>query len=138
MPSAKIDDRASIEGIYSRSAFEEDAARNAVGNAQVLFGVRVESSPDEHGSFQLARAKQHVGEQARAGGAAFLAPDHQVRYSGVVRNEGPGTQRGEGTGDDAAGEYAAFIGRIIDTARSAGLSEPVGRNDERLRGFRGG
>lgn len=138
MPSAKIHDRASIEGVYSRSAFEEDAARNAVGDAQILFGVRIESGPDAQGAFGLARAKQHVGEQATSGGAVFLAPDHQTRYAGVLKNEGAGRQQGEGAADDPAGEYAAFVDRIVETAKTAEFPAPIGRDEERLRGFRGG
>lgn len=138
MPSAKIHDRTSIEGVYPKTAFEEDAARNSVGDAQILFGVRIESGPDEHGVFALTRAKQHVGEQSPSSGAIFLAPEHQTRYAGVLKNDGAGRQHGEGAHDDPAGEYAAFIERVIETAKGGDFPEPVGRGEERLRGFRGG
>ena len=138
MSSAKIHDRTSIEGVYPKSAFEEDAARNSVGDAQILFGLRIESAPDEHGVFALIRAKQHVGEQAPTSGAIFLAPEHQTRYAGVLRNDGAGGKYAEGEEDDPSDEYAAFIDRVIETAKTGDFPEPVGRNEERLRGFRGG
>jgi hypothetical protein len=138
MPTAKIDDRTSIEGVYPESAFAEDAARNSVGDAQILFGLRIESGPDEHGEFALVRAKQHVGEQAPSSGAIFLAPEHQTRYAGLLQNDAAGTQHGQGADNDPAGEYAAFIERVIETAKNGDFPDFVGRGEVRLRGFRGG
>jgi hypothetical protein len=143
MATANINDRASVEALYPRAVFEADAAHNAVGNTQVLQGIHIESPPDENGAFALSRARRHVGEVGRNGGAVFLAPDSQHRYAALMKSDaeyGGPVEKGDALAEarDADDGYAAFIEDILETARSAEFQPPIGRGEERLRGFHGG
>lgn len=139
MASANVNDRASIEAIYPRAAFEADAAQNARDKAAVLHGVAIASEVAESGAFALQRARRHVGENDPLGDTLFLAP--------FLPDEGPRAPRpyrSAGEEPDAASEaargdaYAHFIDGIVETARRAAFKEPIGRGEERLRGFHGG
>ena len=148
MTTASIHDRASVERLYPRDAVEADAGMNARGKASVLHGVRILSSPDADGAFRLARGSQHVGEvhvgesQGRGNGL-FLAPDLAANFAALAQKD---TDYGgaEETGDalrstaDRADDYAAFIDRVIAAAGAADFEEPIGRGEERLKGFHGG
>jgi hypothetical protein len=138
MHKANINDRASIEALYPRSAFAEDAGRNALGKTPVLYGVRIGSAPDEQGWFSLVR--HHIGEPGGGAQAVFLSaqePHLAATRVGADPGEG-GLQPPEAAVSNQADEYRAFIDSILDTARSADFEEAIGRGDPRLRGFHGG
>jgi hypothetical protein len=143
MDTVTVADREALERLYPRAAFEEDAALNAVGNAQVVHGVRIEAAPDAPGRFRLTRVKHHTGESARSEDAVFLMPDHQGQYAALIKSEtdygGPqekGNELAEAHNRDRG--YAGFINRIVEAMRSADFPKPSGRAEERLKGFHGG
>jgi hypothetical protein len=148
MTSASIHDRASVERLYPRDAFEADAGMNAGAKASVLHGVRILSGPDAGGAFHLARGSQHVGEvhvgkaQGRGNGL-FLAPDLAANFAALAQDD-TGYGGAEEQSDalrsvaDRAGDYDAFIDRVIAAAGAADFEEPIGRGEERLKGFHGG
>src|SRR4051812_47934495 len=136
MPEANINDRASIERAYPRDAFDDDMRSNALPNAEVLHGVRVESAPDSRGVLRLVRARQHVGEVGDARRTLFMrpvavelaaAPAEPVPYDGVE----------PAAPSDTGRDYDRFIADLIAAARRFKPPEAPGR-DERLKGFRGG
>ena len=141
--NANIHNRAALERLYPRDAFESDANRNAQAKASVLYGLRILSSPDGDGRFEVARASQHVGEvhagDPPPGGGVFLAPSLAAGAPAPVQNEsGYGGPQQSAEGRAGRGEdYETFLDRVLATARSADFPEPIGR-DERLKGFRGG
>ena len=57
MHKANVNDRASVEAIYPQVAFDEDAGRNALADAPVVHGLRIDSAPDPQGWFALAHAR---------------------------------------------------------------------------------
>jgi hypothetical protein len=136
MSEANINDRDSIERVYPREAFDEDLRANMLPNAEVLHGARVESGADASGRFRLARATQPVGEESRLRHTVFLAPfaavaaadaDDDASYGGA--EAAPGA---------VVGDYDAFLERIVAAAKEADARPAPGRDDERLKGFRGG
>ena len=148
MTSASINDRASVERLYPREAFEEDAGSNARGKSTVLRGVRILSGPDARGEFRIARGSQHVGEvhvgeaQGRGNGL-FLAPDLGANFAALAQKDtdyGGAEEKSDAIGSVAArgAEYDAFIDRVIAAARAADFEQPIGRGEERLKGFHGG
>ena len=148
MTSANINDRSSVERLYPRDAFEADAGSNARGKATVLHGLRILSGPNASGAFRVARASQHVGEvhvgeaQGRGNGL-FLAPDLGANVAALAQNEtdyGGAEEKGDAMASvDARGaEYQAFIDRVLASARAADFDQPIGRGEERLKGFHGG
>ena len=143
MDTVTVADREALERLYPRAAFEEDAALNAVGNAQVVHGVRIEAAPNAPGRFRLTRVKHHNGENARSEDGGFLMPDHQGQYAALIKSEtdygGPhekGNEFAEAHNRDRG--YAGFIDRIVEAMRSADFPKPSGRAEERLKGFHGG
>jgi hypothetical protein len=143
MPTANINDRATVEALYPLAAFEEDAAHNSAGKADVIQGIRIESPPGENGLFKLSRAKRHVGEVRTNGVAIFLAPDHQYRHAALMKddeNYGGPVEKGDAlaAARDSVDGYRSFIDSILETARTADFQTPIGRGEERLRGFHGG
>jgi hypothetical protein len=148
MTSASIHDRASIERLYPRDAFEADAGSNAQAKTSVLKGLRILSAPDDAGAFQVTRASQHTGE-AHAGDAQgrgnglFLAPNLGANFAALMRNDTDygGAQEKHDALDSVAArqdDYGAFIDRVIASARAADFERPIGRGEERLKGFHGG
>ena len=124
MPIANVNDRASIERVYPAEAYAADASVNERPKAETLHGVRVRSGPDAAGDFELAPARQHVGEEP---GAAFLAPHRRDQAHDRAM-----------TDPDPRAGYAAFVDDIIRTAGEFGF-EPAaspGPGDPRLRGLR--
>lgn len=119
MQCANANDRATIERIYPPAVFAREAQANTRAKASVLYGVRIQSAPDTTGDFQLVRASHHVGEDESAANSLFLCPFAQA------------TERG-----GAAGDYDAFIDRIIAAARTARFDRSPGRDDARLQGLR--
>ena len=124
MSQANINDRGSIERIYSADAFARDAAENDRQRIQILKGVRVASAPDGGGYFALEPAAHYAGE---APSAMFLAPFHR-RTAKENAGDDPDPQDG----------YDAFIDEIIDAAQRHGYraEESPGPGDPRLRGAR--
>lgn len=148
MTSASIHDRSSVERLYPRDAFEADAGSNALAKTAVLHGLRILSGPDANGEFRLARASQHVGEvhvgeaQGRGNGL-FLAPNLGANFAALMQSEtdyGGQEEKGDAVRsvDVRAGEYQAFIDRVVAAAQGADFEEPIGRGEERLKGFHGG
>jgi hypothetical protein len=141
MPTANVFDRASVEAIYPRDVYEAEAAQNAVGNAQMLRGLRIDSAPDDKGDFTLVRAARDVGEAAGTREALFLSPTMESRDYGRF-TEMPGREGGVEERRDPPGSagdaYAAFIDRVIEAARDAQFPERIGGGDDRLKGFHGG
>ena len=141
MSAANINDRSTIERLYPRDAFDQDAGENSRGKAAVLKGVRILSAPDAAGSFELSRASRHTGEQEVEGDSVFLAPYpgdesaalHQTAGYGGAEEKGDALEKLQSSGD-----YEAFIDRVLAAARSATFKQPIGRGEERLKGFHGG
>lgn len=140
MGRANVNDRASIEAVYPREAFEADAAQNARDKAAVLHGVAIASEVSESGAFALQRTRRHVGENDPLGDTLFLAPF--LAEGGAAE---PGPYSGGAPGEPSTAEptrrveaYARFIDSVVEAARRAAFKEPIGRHEERLRGFHGG
>lgn len=141
MPAADINDPTSVEHIYSPQAFKRDAGLNSVGNTPVLHGVRITSQPDPEGRFELVPGNKQTGERDPEGDTAFLAPFLRVSEAaaqGASPYGGP-EERGNAPGETGRedGDYAAFVARVIETARTIRFKPPIGR-DGRLQGFHGG
>ncbi len=141
MSTARINDRSSLERVYPREAFEQDSRDNARADASVIGGVRILSAPDEAGAFAIARARQQVGEGDPEGDTLFIAPSPPETPAGLKAGGGYGG--GEETVAEAAaarsrGGYEDFLDAVLEAARTAKFKRPIGRDDERLRGFRGG
>jgi len=135
MQRANINDRQSVEALYGCADFDQDAARNSRPGAAIWYGVRIESSPDEAGWFALSRAQHHVGE-VRGQDSAFLFP-----HEASLQRAGPGDGAPSAPEDTPASrrdDYEAFIDRVLQSARSARFPNPIGRGEERLKGFHGG
>ena len=123
MQRPNINDRGTVEGIYPRAVFQQEANANARAEASVLKGVRIVSSADDSGAFDLVRASRHAGESDPSDGAIFLAPSAQQAKPGAPA----------AAWDDA---YARFIDQIIATAADAEFASSPGPGDARLRGLR--
>jgi hypothetical protein len=142
MSSANLNDRSSLERIYPRDAFEQDAGENSRAKASILKGIRILSPPDDSGAFELARASQHVGEGDPEGDTLFLAPYLGDEYAALQRMDtayGGPEEKGDALAKvEPRGDYEAFIGKVLQAARSAEFKKPIGKGEERLRGFHGG
>jgi len=123
MQRPNINDRSTVERIYPRAVFQQEANANARGNASVLSGVRIAAPADDAGAFDLVRASRHAGESDPSDGAIFLPP------------AAPGIAPGSPASawDEA---YARFIDKIIATASHAEFAPSPGPGDARLRGLR--
>ncbi len=132
MQRANINDRSTIERIYPRAVFQQEANANSRAKASVVSGVRIISAPDADGSFDLARASRHAGAAESSDGAVFLSPTLQQTGHGSDDPAAAGAGQAAGGNDP----YSAFIDRIIATARSAPVASSPGRGDARLRGLR--
>jgi hypothetical protein len=123
MQRPNINDRRTIERIYPRAVFQQEANANARANASVLCGVRIAAPADAEGTFDLVRASRHSGESDPSEGAIFLSPTAQEAR--------PGTPA-----PDWDGAYRRFIDEIIATASRAEFAPSPGPGDARLRGLR--
>ena len=139
MSRANVNDRKTVEAVYPREAFEEDAGRNSRDKGEIVFGVRIDSGPDAQGGFSLARAGRHVGELKGSPEAVFI-PANQPHLSASSESRlEPGAPDGPVDAQTVRQqEYDAFVERILDAARTANIPEPMGYEDARLKGFRGG
>lgn len=139
MHRANVNDRGSVEALYTRAAFEEDAAKNALADTAVVYGLRIESAPDAEGWFRLVRTRHHTGELTTVADAVFLHPEEPHLAAPLLGSDPDGTaQNPDAMPEKRRLEYAAFIDRVIETARTADFADPIGRNEPRLEGFRGG
>ena len=86
MATVNINDRASVEAIYTVNTFEHDAARNARGEAAVLHGLKILSEADADGNMDLLPAAQHVAERDPEGDSIFLVP--QLSTAGATYLDG--------------------------------------------------
>jgi hypothetical protein len=141
MAIADVNDPATIQRIYPPDAFKRDAGLNSIGNTPVLHGLRIMSQPDANGRFELAPGNKQTGERDPEGDTAFLAPfmgASEASAQGQSAYGGP-EERGDAPGETGreGGDYAAFITRVVETARKARFKPPIGR-DPRLQGFHGG
>jgi hypothetical protein len=123
MANANINDRQSIERVYSPDAFARDAAENDRTGVELLHGVRIGSAPDQAGEFEIEPAARHAGEVP---GAVFLAPFHRA------------TPNEHAVDPDPQHGYGAFIAAIIEAARRFGYHAETspGPGDPRIRGAR--
>lgn len=142
MPQFNVNDRTGIERFYPADEFMQDAGRNALADAAVLYGVRIMSEPDAKGAFELVRAKQQVGERDPQGDTIFLPP--ALVSDAQALRKGDNAYAGQEEVGDAlektrqkGADYEKFITNLIEIAKSAGFKSAVGR-DERLKGFHGG
>jgi len=138
MSEANVNDRASIERIYPREAFEKDAGENSSAKAEVLHGVRIESGADASGRFRLVPAAQHVGEHAGRKATLFLSPMMVESAASLVDDGRYGGPVETGRPVEKGRDYDGFIDGIIEAARRFEPPPAPDRNDERLKGFRGG
>jgi hypothetical protein len=135
MQRANIRDRGSIERIYPRAVFENEANANVRAKASVLNGVTISSAVDGGGGFDLARASRHVGEQEAESGAIFICPFAQKKGAAAFAGDDP--RRGDGGGArQPADPYAEFIDKVIAAAQEARIDPSPGPGDSRLRGLR--
>lgn len=136
MERANIHDRGSIERVYPRAVFEQEALSNTRGKASVLHGVRINSAPDGSGAFDLVRAARQVGEDERSASGVFLCPFAHQRAT-LEAPEARAASAGRlDTLAGVRGEYDAFIDKIVATARTVRIDPSPGPGDPRLRGLR--
>ena len=128
MARADLNDRRSVESVYSFDDYGRDSARNEDVANPVRHGVRVASAPDPDGCFELTVAAQQAGERDPEGDSVFLAPYRTEPPAGEPSASPEGLRRHA---------YDTFIDGVIETARTAAFKPPVGR-DARLKGFHGG
>lgn len=141
MTSANVNDRASLERIYPRDAFEQDCRENARADNSVVNGVRILSALDASGGFEVARARQHVGEGDPEGDTVFLAPSLAEAQAGLKVGAGYGGAEETGAAPATGGDrsrYDRFLDALADAARSADFKPAIGKGEDRLRGFHGG
>ncbi|HYH36968.1 MAG TPA: hypothetical protein VD860_02010 [Azospirillum sp.] len=139
MDTANINDPRSVEAVYPRSAFEQDARLNAQDKTTVQHGLTLLTAPDAEGRFGLTRANRHVGEVEDGHQTVFLGPQlPQGEYGRFAQDDtdygGPVEQRDPP--DDGEDPYRAFIADVIRAARATPPVPPIPA--ERLQGFRGG
>ncbi|UKJ75746.1 hypothetical protein [Azospirillum brasilense] len=139
MQTANIHDPLSIESVYPRSAFDNDARQNARDKEAVEHGVMILSMPDADGNFSLKPSQRHVGEPDTTTHSIFLSPTLEsseygalipsdTGYDGAIeQSEAPKT-----SGDP----YRSFVESLIQAARDADFPPPPPA--ESLKGFRGG
>jgi len=141
MPEANVNDRESVERLYPQHAFERDAGENAEPKATVHRGLRLVSAVEPDGRFTAEPATRHVGESNPEGDTVFVAPFRAqgapLQQTGAYGGPAQAADAGETSGERNQ-EYRAFIDRVIETARAAEFKPAVGRDEDRLRGFRGG
>lgn len=133
MGKANINDRASLEHVYPAETFASDAAWNERPDA-VQRGVRIGSAPDEEGWFELEPAARHAGEPQTP---HFLAPARRAEE--LIERGDHGAEDQISAPQPATG-YTEFLDDIIAAAKRFGFraEESPGRNEPRLKGFRGG
>jgi hypothetical protein len=71
---ANIFQRETIEAVYPRHLFENDAGLNSMADAALLRGVFIGSAPDEQGKFRIVQATRQAREVPHDPGSLFLCP----------------------------------------------------------------
>ncbi|TWA74294.1 hypothetical protein FBZ82_101309 [Azospirillum brasilense] len=139
MQTANIHDPSSIESVYPRSAFDNDARQNARDKEAVEHGVMILSMPDADGNFSLKPSQRHVGEPETTTHSIFLSPTLENSEYGAIKPSGSGydgpiepAEASETSGDP----YRSFVESLIQAARGADF--PPQPPAESLKGFRGG
>lgn len=139
MQTANIHDPLSIENVYPRSAFDNDARQNARDKEAVEHGVMILSMPDAEGNFSLKPSQRHVGEPDAATHSIFLSPTlESSEYGALIPSDtgydGPiePAEAPRTSGDP----YRSFVESLIQAARDADFPPPPPA--ESLKGFRGG
>ncbi len=138
MARANINDRSTIENLYPKSEFDQEAAGNSRGKAAIIKGLKILSAPDAQGEIELARASQHVGESAPDTDSIFVAA---YRAGASIADNGTAYESSTApTSDnrDEGADYRNFIDEVLEKARSAQFQPPIGKGEERLKGFHGG
>jgi len=139
MSTATIDDRASLERVYPRETFERDSRENARADVAVTHGLRILSPPDPSGVFGVMRAHQHAGERDPEGDSVFLAPSLTEQPGALAASPAyGGEQDGGPPPEPGPSRYEKFLNAVFQVARTAEFKRPIGRGEERLRGFHGG
>ena len=139
MAKANVNDRVSIEQIYDRSVFEQDAARNARGESAVVHGLNILSAPDGNGTIEIARASRHIAERDPEGDSVFLAAYRARATTAEDANAYAGSiSPGADAVNDNGGYYGRFITEVLETVRNAKFKPAIGVGDDRIKGFRGG
>ena len=142
MAKANVNDRASIERLYPREDFDREAGENSDAKATVHRGLRILSGLDPEGGFSVERGSRHVGESDPESDTLFITPFLAQAYAPLQQGDvygGPAEKDDALAGAGRKGDdYRAFIDRIIEAAKSANFKSPIGRGEERLRGFHGG
>lgn len=136
MDRANINDQQSITREYDRTAFAQDAARNARGNAEVLYGVTI-FAVAEDGAVAIRRTAQQVAEGDPDGDSIFI-PAYRMDEMPAEDAGAYQGSLGPGSAGDADADYERFIQRLIERARNARFKRAIGQGEERLKGFRGG
>jgi hypothetical protein len=119
IPNANLNERTSVELVYSLSAFDQDAGENSSGSSPRRCGVRVESVPDAAGAFRMVRTSQALTGSTDTPGTAFVCP-YMGRAYGLFMSRGGARGAVEERGDifaDHHDEYTAFLDTIVLTAR---------------------
>ncbi|HWD57753.1 MAG TPA: hypothetical protein VG308_05720 [Stellaceae bacterium] len=132
MAKVNANDRATLERAYPADAFASDAARNERSTEQLMHGVRIGSAPGSAGWFELERAARHAGEPETP---HFLSPirrREELTDQGQVPSQVAAPQPDDG--------YNRFLDDIVAAAWRFGYraEQSPGRDEPRLKGFRGG
>ncbi|NUB26961.1 hypothetical protein [Azospirillum brasilense] len=139
MQTANIHDPLSIESVYPRSAFDNDARQNARDKEAVEHGVMILSMPDADGNFALKPSQRHVGEPETTTHSIFLSPTLENSEYGALNPSGSGydgpIEPAESV-KSSSDPYRSFVDSLIQAARDADFPPPPPA--ESLKGFRGG
>ena len=130
MPTANIQNRQSLEQVYSPDAFASDAACNGQVTHEIILGVRILSAPNAEGEFIFERSSQHVAE---ASTPTFLAPHgREEMLTDTENSPAMGVRRRLPAG------YLEFLDDIVVAAQKSGFEpeKSPGRNEPRLQGLR--
>jgi hypothetical protein len=140
---ANIFRRETVEAIYPRDVFENDAGLNSTADAVILHGVFIGSAPDEQGQFRIARATRQVGEAQDQSGLLFLPPYMGKAYGAFSLQGGSkgAVIENRDIMEPHPEEYIAFIDELIRAARNLcgpPAQSDVGSGGDQFRGLRGG
>lgn len=136
MSTVNINDPRSLTALYDRAAFEQDAARNARGNAEVLYGVTILSASKD-GDVEIRRTARQVAEGDREGDSIFL-PAYRADAGAAEDGGAYQDSLAPPDTDTSSSDYESFLERMIETARNAHFKPAIGEGEDRLKGFRGG
>lgn len=139
MQTANIHDPLSIESVYPRSAFDNDARQNARDKEAVEHGVMILSMPDADGNFSLKPSQRHVGESEATTHSIFLSPRLENSEYGALTPSDTGYDapiEPAETSKTSGDPYRSFVESLIEAARGADFPPPPPA--ESLKGFRGG